>query len=50
LTIVADAATTYVGGTCATLRPSVKVVVTGDLAPEGGRRFNAATITITRAH
>jgi len=50
LTIVADAATTYVGGTCATLRPSVKVVVTGALAPLARRTFNAATITITRAH
>lgn len=49
LTIVADAATTYVGGTCATLRPNVQVVVTGAVAP-GRRMFKAATITITRTH
>lgn len=50
LTIVADAATKYVGGTCATLRPSVKVVVTGALTPAARRTFKAATITITRTH
>jgi len=50
LTIVADATTTYVGGTCATLRPNVQVVVTGALAPAARRTFNAATITITRTH
>lgn len=49
LTIVADGATTYFGGTCATLRPSVKVVVTGALSA-ARRTFKAATITITRAH
>lgn len=49
LTIVADGATTYVNGTCATLRPNVQVVVTGALAPER-RTFKAATITITRTH
>lgn len=50
LTIVADAATTYTGGTCATLRPNVQVLVTGALAPAVRRTFNAATITITRTH
>lgn len=50
LTIVADATTTYVGGTCDTLRPGVQVVVTGALAPAARRTFNAATITITRTH
>jgi uncharacterized protein DUF5666 len=50
LTIVTDAATTFVGGTCATLRPNVKVVVTGALAPAARRTFKAATITITRTH
>jgi hypothetical protein len=49
LTIVADGATTYFGGTCATLRPSVKVVVTGALSA-ARHTFNAATITITRTH
>lgn len=49
LTMVADAATIYVGGTCATLRPNVQVVVTGAPAP-GRRMFTAATITITRTH
>ena len=48
-TIVTDAATTYVNGTCATLRPNVKVVVTGTPQAER-RRFTAATITITRRH
>ncbi|MSO81758.1 MAG: hypothetical protein EXQ53_00465 [Acidobacteria bacterium] len=48
-TIVADAKTTYVGGTCATLRPNVQVIVTGAPAP-GRRMFAAATITITRTH
>ena len=47
--IVADAATTYVGGTCATLRPNVQVVVTGTPAP-GRRMFTAEAITITRTH
>lgn len=50
LTIVADGATTYFGGDCATLRPNVQVVVTGALAPAARRTFNAATITITRTH
>lgn len=49
LTIVADATATYTGGTCATLRPNVQVVVTGALLPER-RTFKAATITITRTH
>jgi hypothetical protein len=51
LTIVADAATIYLGGggTCATLRPNVKVVVTGTPGAER-RTFKAAAITITRTH
>lgn len=49
LTILADATTTYTGGTCAALRPNVQVVVTGALLPER-RMFKAATITITRTH
>lgn len=49
MTVVTDSTTTYTGGTCATLRPNVKVVVTG--TPAATRRtFKAATITITRTH
>ena len=49
-TVVTDAtATKYDGGTCATLRPNVQVVVTG--TPGTVRRtLRAATITITRTH
>ncbi len=49
LAIVADAATTYTGGTCATLRPNVQVLVTGGLLPQR-RMFKAATIAITQTH
>lgn len=45
--IVATSATTYIGGTCETLRPNVKVVVTGTHGTER-RVFNATAITITR--
>lgn len=49
MTVVTDSTTAYTGGTCATLRPNVKVVVTG--TPAAARRtFKAATITITRTH
>jgi hypothetical protein len=48
-TVITDAATTYEGGTCATLRPDVQVVVTGTAGVER-RTFNAATITITQTH
>jgi hypothetical protein len=40
-------ATTYEGGTCETLRPNVRVTVTG-AAGTGTRTFVAETITITR--
>ena len=45
-TVVTNGSTVFVGGTCSTLRPSVKVVVTGD----GGRKevLVASLITITR--
>ena len=45
--IVATSATTFTGGTCETLRPNVKVVVTGTHGT-GRRVFNATAITITR--
>lgn len=47
--IVTSATTTYVGGTCATLRPNVHVAVTGTRVGET-RTINATAIEITRTH
>ena len=45
--IVATTATTYTGGTCETLRPNVRVIVTGTHGTER-RVFHATAIAITR--
>jgi hypothetical protein len=47
--IVTSATTTYAGGTCATLRPNVQVVVTGTRVGET-RAIEATNIEITRTH
>jgi hypothetical protein len=49
MTIVTSAATAYIGGTCETLRPNVKVEVTGTRVGES-RTIEAISVEITRTH
>lgn len=48
MTIQTTATTTFVGGTCAMLRPNVQVTVEGTVPATGGRTVTATSVTITR--